>query len=198
MAILEANIIYRIVKGDEKAFDTLMDNYSSMLYRCAYGILGNAESAEEVVSDVFFEVWKNRGTLLQIESLDAWLRAIVYRKSISSLRHDGTRPSHVSLDDVDCYTASPVSAPDSELISREELDTLRRAIDELPDKCRHVFCLAKIERIPYKEISTLLNISVATINYHVAYAMDFLKKRLAGGGRRMLGLLLSLMGLEIF
>ena len=55
---MEANVIYRIAKGDEMAFDAFMDYYSSTLYHYAYGIIGNKESAEEVVSDVFFEIWK--------------------------------------------------------------------------------------------------------------------------------------------
>ena len=70
---MEANIIYRIAKGDEMAFDAFMDHYSSALYHYAYGIVGSKESAEEVVSDVFFEVWKVRKTILEIESMEAWL-----------------------------------------------------------------------------------------------------------------------------
>ena len=86
---MEANVIYRIAKGDEMAFDAFMDYYSSTLYHYAYGIIGNKESAEEVVSDVFFEIWKNRSAILEIESMNSYLRTITYRKSISCLRHDG-------------------------------------------------------------------------------------------------------------
>lgn len=175
---MEANTIYRIANGDELAFDAFMDYYSSVLYHYAYGIIGNKESAEEVVSDVFFEVWKNRKTLLEIESMTAWLRTITYRKAVSCLRREASEPQSVSLDDVGNFTVSPITPPDSELISREEVDELNRAIEELPPKCRHVFFLAKIDRMPYKEIAQLLEISVATINYHVGFAMETLKKKL--------------------
>ena len=175
---MEANIIYRIAKGEEPAFDAFMDYYSSTLYRYAFGILGVKESAEEVVSDVFFEIWKNRSRILEIESMGAYLRTITYQKSISYLRHERTMPACVSLDDIENFTVSPVSAPDAEYISREEIEALNRAIEELPPKCRHVFFLAKIDRVPYKEIAKLLDISVATINYHVSYAKDSLRKRL--------------------
>ena len=174
---MEANVIYRIVNGDETAFDTFMDCYSSALFRCAFGVVGNRESAEEVVSDVFFEVWKNRRKLLEIESMEAYLRTITYRKAISYLRHEETMPACVSLDDIENYTAAPITSATGR-VSREQLDALRRAIDELPPKCRHVFYLAKIERIPYKKIAMMLNISVATINYHVGYAIDALRRRL--------------------
>lgn len=179
---MEANVIYRIAKGDEQAFDTFMDFYSSALYHYAYGIVGSKECAEEVVSDVFFEVWKNRRNILEIESMAAWLRTVTYRKAISCLRHESTMPSTVSLDDVENFTVSPVSAPDTDMIAAEETEALNRAIEELPPKCRHVFFLAKIDRLPYKEISKMLDISVATINYHVGFAMDALKRKLSRHG----------------
>ncbi len=175
---MEANIVYRIAKGDEKALDAFMDYYSGTLYVYAYGIVGVRETAEEVVSDVFYEVWKNRGRLLEIESMSGYLRTITYRRAVSYLRHESTVPGGVSIDDIENYTVSHIDAPDDALISQEEMAALNRAIDELPPKCRHVFFLAKIDRVPYKEIATLLGISVATINYHVGYAMDALKKKL--------------------
>lgn len=178
---MEANIIYRIAKGNQTALDAFMDHYSSTLYRYAYGVLGNRENAEEVVSDVFFEIWKMGERLLEIESIDAFLRTVTYRKAVSYQRHEDTMPSRVSLDDIENFTVSPVAAPDSELVSREEIDALNDAIASLPPKCRHVFFLAKIDGMPYKEIASLLNISIATINYHVSYAMTALKKILGPG-----------------
>lgn len=193
---LEANIIYRIVKGDEKALDAFMDHYSGTLYRYALGIVGVKEAAEEVVSDVFYDVWKSRGTLLEVESMLSYLRTITYRKSVSWLRHESTVPGGVSIDDIENFTVGHIDPPDDALISREEIDALNRAIDELPPKCRHVFFLAKIDRVPYKEISVLLGISVATINYHVSYAMDALKKKL--GASRLTAWITFLIGLYNF
>lgn len=187
---MEANIIYRIVNGDERAFDTFMDYYSGALYRYAYGVVGNREDAEEVVSDVFVEIWKNRKGLLEIESMQAYLYTITYRKAVSMLRHTSSRPVNVSLDDLENFTVSPLAAPDQSLISREELDALNNAIDSLPPKCRHVFYLAKIERMPYGEIVKMLGVSLATVNYHVGYAMTHLKKILGPGGKNILSLLM--------
>ncbi|MDE6402435.1 MAG: RNA polymerase sigma-70 factor [Muribaculaceae bacterium] len=187
---MEANVIYRIVNGDERAFDAFMDFYSGALYRYAYGVVGNREDAEEVVSDVFVEIWKNRKGLLEIESMQAYLYTITYRKAVSMLRHTSGRADSVSLDGLENFTASTLTAPDQSLISREELDALNRAIESLPPKCRHVFYLAKIERLPYNEISRMLDVSLATVNYHVGYAMNHLKKLLGPGGKNILSLLL--------
>ncbi len=195
---MEANIIYRIINGDERAFDAFMDHYSGALYRYAYGVVGNREDAEEVVSDVFVEIWNRRKSLLQIESLQAYLYTITYRKAVSVLRHLSGRPANVSLDDLENFTMSTLTAPDQALISREQLDALNEAIESLPPKCRHVFYLAKIERLPYNEIVNMLGVSLATVNYHVGYAMNHLKKILGPGGKNLLSVLLLYLAFNNF
>ena len=59
--------------GSELGFNSLMQRFSSMLYSHAYGILGNKEMAEEVVSDVFFETWKRRKQLVEFDNVRSWL-----------------------------------------------------------------------------------------------------------------------------
>lgn len=176
---MEANIIYRIAKGDEQALDAFMDHYSDFLYRTAYGVTGDKETAEEVVSDVFLEVWKKRKTLLEIDSMSSYLRTLAYRMAISVNRYNTTRNfSELETEEIEMFQAHTLEAPDDEFISREEVEQINRAIEELPPKCRHVFTLAKLEDVSYNEISNLLNISVSTINYHVKFAMEALKMRL--------------------
>ena len=68
---LENNEICRIVDGDEIAFNRFMEHYSSRLYHYTFALLGQKESAEEIVSDVFFEVWKNRKSLAEIGNMNA-------------------------------------------------------------------------------------------------------------------------------
>lgn len=177
---MEANVIYRITKGDETALDTLMDYHSQQLFRVAYGILGSKESAEEVVSDVFYDIWQQRKDLLKIENIGAWLRRLAYNKAISRQRHDSMIQYASQPDGFDGERyCPPVAAADEELISREEVQEINDAIESLPPKCRHVFTMAKLEKIPYNEISDLLDISVSTINFHVRTALDHLKKRLS-------------------
>ena len=71
--------------GSELGFNSLMQRFSSMLYSHAYGILGNKEMAEEVVSDVFFETWKRRKQLVEFDNVRSWLCRVVHRKAIDYL-----------------------------------------------------------------------------------------------------------------
>jgi RNA polymerase sigma-70 factor (ECF subfamily) len=148
-----------------------MEHHATFLFHYAIGFTKQKESAEEIVSDVFFEVWKLRKMLPDIENLHAWLCTITYRKSISYLRkNDGY--DNISFDDIDNFFFEPVQSPDETIIAKEEIDAINKAIQMLPSKCRHVFFLAKIEGLPYKEIAQMLNISVKTINNHIASALE--------------------------
>lgn len=64
-----------------------------------------------------------------------------------------------------------LQTPDERLISREEIARINRVINQFPPRCRQVFVLAKIEKLPYKEIARMLGISVKTIDNHVASAL---------------------------
>ena len=114
---MEANIIYRIAKGDEQALDAFMDHYSDFLYRTAYGVTGDKETAEEVVSDVFLEVWKKRKTLLEIDSMSGYLRTLAYRMAISVNRYNTTRNfSELETEEIEIFHTLPLEAPDDEFI----------------------------------------------------------------------------------
>lgn len=177
MVEFEGYNIHKIVNGDEMAFNRFMEYYSSRLYYYAYGLLGQKEAAEEVVSDVFFEVWKSRKKLAQVESMNAWLQTITYRKSISYLRKEIGK-NEISFDELNDFFFEPIQSPDEEIISKEEVAAINSAIQKLPPKCKHVFFLAKIEGLPYIKIAEMLHITVQTVNYHIAYAVETIAKSL--------------------
>ena len=91
-----------------------MEHYSSRLYHYAFALLGQKEPAEEIVSDVFFEVWKNRKDLAQINNMDAWIQTITYRKAISFLRKE-TGKSDLLFDEIGEFIFDPVQSPDEEM-----------------------------------------------------------------------------------
>ncbi len=84
----------------------------------------------------------------------------------------------LSFDDIEDFIFEPVQSPAEEMISKEEMAKINDAIQQLPPKCKHVFFLAKIDGLPYKDIADMLNISVKTINNHIAFALDEIAKRL--------------------
>jgi RNA polymerase sigma factor, sigma-70 family len=169
-----------VAKDSELAFNGFMHRFSNVLYCHAYGILGSREMAEEVVSDTFFEAWKTRKHLVEMDNVRGWLSRVVYRKSVDYLRREKKRlrPIHVEDFGIEAFSFPDMCTPCDTLISSEELSAINAAIETLPPKCKYVFFLAKVERLPYQEIAEMLSISLSTVNYHVNYALQALKNRL--------------------
>ncbi len=170
--------MYRLSQGDERALDQFMSQWSQRLYHYAMSMLGSKENVEEVVSDVFLQVWKSRKELSKIKYIEQWLRRITYCKAMSKLRSDSGNPRFVSLDALESFTFPALEMADERILSRERQEAVNQVLESLSPKCKHVFYLAKKERMPYKQIAVVLDISLSTVNYHVAYAMDQLRKKL--------------------
>ena len=158
-----------ISKGDELAFNSFMNRYSKRLYYHAFGILSNKEMAEEVVGDVFFEVWKLRKTLLEIASILSWLNTIVYRKSISYLRKEAKGNQEISFEELQDFSFPDMQTPMDDMLSREELQCLNEAINSLPPKCKHVFFLAKLEQMPYADAYVANLATYGELSYRICY-----------------------------
>lgn len=164
---------------DERTFRGIIESYSNdLLYyvRCS---VRSKEEAEEIVSDVFFEVWQNKDSINEIRSIKAWLLTITHNKTISHLRKKDNSSIYLTWDEVGDHVIShELQTPDEELISHEEISRINHIINNLPPRCKQVFVLAKIEKLPYKDIADLLSISVKTINVHVAKALELISEGL--------------------
>lgn len=164
---------------DEHSFQRFVESYSDDLLYYARYLVRSKEEAEEIVGDVFFEVWQNRDKLPEIKREKVWLLTITHNKSISHLRKKEQSASSVTWDEVGEHTIpADLQTPDERLISREEMDRINNIINNLPPRCKQVFVLAKIEKLLYKDIAEILDISVKTINMHVARALELISEAL--------------------
>ncbi|MCD8184466.1 MAG: RNA polymerase sigma-70 factor [Bacteroides sp.] len=165
------------VDVNERSFKRFAESYTNDLLHYARYLAHSKEEAEEIVSDVFLEVWQNREKISEIQNIKAWLLTITHNKAISYLRKKDSSTSPISWDELgECAILDNLQTPDEQLISQEEMARINRIINKLPPRCKEVFVLAKIERLPYKEIAGMLGISVKTINIHVAKALELISE----------------------
>ncbi|MGE5393542.1 MAG: RNA polymerase sigma-70 factor [Candidatus Saccharibacteria bacterium] len=156
--------------GNETAFRELFDLYAPGLLRFSYSILKKKELAEEVVSDVFFKVWIHRSRLPEIENFRAYLFTSSRNTALNYLDKE-KRNRAVQLEDIEVPLQIDEICPESELISKELREAIARAIDHLPERCKLIYSLAKIEQLKYKEIAEILDISVKTIDHQLTIAI---------------------------
>lgn len=170
--------ILKISEGDQKAFQSVVYDFSDQLLTFSMGFVRKREIAEEIVSDAFVTLWRQRENIVEIHDLKAYLYILVRNASISYLRKMNTR-KEISLDTLEEYYTLPLTGPETDEITEDILNQVNQAIEQLPPKCKIVFTLAKVQGMKYKDISEVLGVSVKTINNHIANALVHISQSLA-------------------
>ena len=161
----------------QKALKALYMAYFQKLMRFAGLYVSSSGEAEEIVSDTFLAVWNNRGSLPGIANFDSYIYTITRFKAISYFRKQHFE--EVSLDDlpVDLFACTETT-PEDDLITKEKIDHLNEAINALPAKCKMAFKLVREDKLKQKEVAAILNISVKTLEAHLANAVRKLREAL--------------------
>lgn len=176
---LETDHISLIGEGNQRVFQSIVYTYSDPLLIFSMGFVRKREIAEEIVSDAFVALWNQRSRIAEIRDLKSYLYILVRNGSISYLRKASGR-KEISLENLRDFYTLPLTSPENDEISDDILEQINKAIEQLPPKCKMVFTLAKVQGVKYKEISTILDISVKTINNHIANALVHISQSLNG------------------
>ena len=169
MELTVANISL-LQEGNQRVFQSVVYKYSDLLLVFSIGFVRKREIAEEIVSDAFVALWNHRSKISEIRDLKSYLYILVRNGSISYLRKASGR-KEITLDNLNEFYTLSLTGPETDDITEDILEQINKAIDQLPPKCKMVFTLAKIQGMKYKEISDVLDISVKTINNHIANAL---------------------------
>lgn len=146
--------------------------------------LVGSDEAEDVVQDVFVELWRRKDVVVMGEQILAFLYRSVYTKALNLLKHQAVENNY-SAAMVDIYERKlQFYQPDNaEIIKRIEDRELRKeivgAINELPDKCREVFRMSYLHEMKNKDIADTMGISLRTVEAHMYKALKFLRERLS-------------------
>lgn len=171
------NILLRkIAEDDNDAFCVFYDNYYLQVYRFASYFADSSLLIEEIVSDVFCIIWQNRKKLSLIESFEKYLYTITKNKALYYLRKEN-KITFTELESVSDTLSHDIN-PEYLTVDSEMAIFLKEAIEELPERCRLIFLMAREEGLKYKEIAEILSISEKTVNAQMVLAIKKLSKRL--------------------
>jgi len=176
MASSEKILIDRLKAGDKTAFTILFTWYYQDIVRFSDTFTKNTDVSEELVQEVFVNLWENRDSLSIENSLKSYLLKTVQNRCIDWLRHLNVRSKYAALI-LDNPVLSDNNTEDYILHSELELN-FSIAVKKLPAEYAEVFTMSRVELLTYKEISQKLGVSVRTVEVRVSKALLFLRDEL--------------------
>ncbi len=173
-ALLEA-----IATGDASAMAALYGRHSGCIYRFALRITGNPACAEDVVSDVFLDVWRQAGKFKARSRVSTWLLAIARNKSLTAIR----RHLNARLDERDAETIEDPADAADDVVGRNERSTaIQKCLSQLSAAQREVIDLVYYHNKSVDEVARIVGMPASTVKTRMFYARRRLHKLLAAAG----------------
>ena len=180
----ERELIARLQKRDEAAFEELIRQYEKKVYTLCFRMCGNSEDAEEAAQDAFLALWRGIDRFRQESSLSTWIYRLATNACIDTLRRRKKQSGSVSLDDeelfVDAVDTSP--QPQETVEHRETQKLLQEGLSALPEEYRKVLILREIEGLSYTEIAESASIELGTVKSRISRGRSLLRNFLSGNG----------------
>ena len=174
--INDSEIIGRIRKGDVAQFESLFRSSYVSLVRYAMTLIKDHDTAEEIVQDLFFRIWKEKEKMKIESSLNGYLFRSVHNKCLHYIEHNkvvlkyAEEMSHRRTENQD----NP-----SDILHYKELQAkIAVILEKLPERCGKIFCMSRFEGLKYNEIAAKLSVSVKTVESNMGRALKEFRKEL--------------------
>ena len=154
--------------GDDRAFDALFLKFYKPLCYVAAIKIKDVHSAEDIVQDIFTDIFSKRDSLEISASIDKYLYGALFFKC---LNYNKKRNINHSFDELSIDPKDIASIPSDKMEELELEAKIYTAIANLPEKCREVFELSRFKNKKNREIADMLNISIKTVETHVGIAL---------------------------
>ncbi len=176
----DSELLNLLKSGKVSAFVHIYTMYYDSLLDYAFRLLRDREAARDVVQQVYYKIWEGREALSIVFSVKTYLFKSVYNRSLNTLAHKKNIQKYEQEHSADVYYSTVIQLPEAEvLLRRSDIEkAVWEVVATLPEKCREVFTLSKIDGLKNREIAEKLIISEKTVKRHISIALSRLRERL--------------------
>ncbi|MFR5367458.1 sigma-70 family RNA polymerase sigma factor, partial [Intestinibacter bartlettii] len=165
------------IKNNSEAFEELLLQYKSYLYKVAYTYVKDKEAALDILQEASFKAWLNIHTLKDEEKFKPWITKILVNTAINYIRKES---KVIYIDDENPIISSE-NIVSKKAISLEEKLDLYKAIDLLKPKYKTVIILKYFDDMKIEDISYVLDVPINTVKSHLKRAKESLSDILKEG-----------------
>jgi RNA polymerase sigma-70 factor, ECF subfamily len=172
-------LIGRIAKGDRLAMQVLFARHHVRVYRFVLRLVGNPTTAEDLISEVFLDVWRQADRFEGRSAVSTWMLAIARFKALSALRK---RPDE-ELDDETAETIEDTSDnPEVSLEKKDKSAVLRQCLEKLSPEHKEIIDLVYYHEKSVEEVAEIVGIPENTVKTRMFYARKKLAELLQAAG----------------
>lgn len=180
----QENILFlQIQKGNLKAFETLYFDMQPRLFAFSRKFIDDIEICSDIVQEIFHELWENRQTTLIKTSVKAYLFRVLHNKCLNHIRDKKVQDKYISyvdfkLKETELLFYNQDWEGYKSIFFQEVLQIFKKSMEELPEGCREVMLMSRVEGLSNKEIAEKLEISLRTVENQIYRALKILKVNL--------------------
>lgn len=168
--INEAELFSGLAKGDERCFDAIYNHYSNRLFPFVDKMVRSRNLSEEIVQDIFVQLWINRHLLENVHYPTAYLFNIAANKTLTYLKKIANNQKLV--DKISAGYQDYSNDTEEQLILKESAKIIEMAVAQLPQQRRLIWELSRNEGLTHQQIADKLGISTSTVNNQLGHAMQ--------------------------
>ena len=182
-ALADEELMLLVQDADPRAFEVLYDRHGGAAFSLAYRMVGTRAAAEDIVQEAFLSIWRSRVRFQRERgSVRTWVLGIVHHRAIDALRrnlvHERRRASAEGMEER--FEAKELT--DVEAARREEAQTVRAALEDLPAEQSRVIELAYFGGFTHTQIAEILEQPVGTIKGRMRLGLEKMRRTLEGAG----------------
>src|SRR5262249_12152372 len=175
----DESLVALVAQGDKQALQVLFCRHNVRVYRFVLRFLNDEAAAEDMVSEVFFDVWRQADRFEHRSQVSTWLLAIARNKALSGLR----RRSAEALDDeVAEFIQDPSDSPEVSMQKKQQSTVLQECLTQLSPAHREIVDLVYYHEKSVEEVAEIVGVPASTVKTRMFYARKRIGEMIAAKG----------------
>ncbi len=174
--VSDAELVLRAEGGEKAAFEELVDRHYEVVVTAAYSVLANVDAAKDCAQEAFLEAARTLTRLRDKAKFSPWIYGISRRKAIYLLRRQRQDSEALRVKTDESKSVLPAFTPSEQASHNEKLESIRRALNQLPEIYREILLLKYVDNRSHEDIAQLLEISLAAVDKRLMRGKDMLRE----------------------
>jgi len=181
---LDEDLVLRVQQGDKSAYDFLVIKYQHKIIQLVNRYVKDTSEAQDVAQESFIKAYRALGSFRGDSAFYTWLYRIAINTAKNYLVSRSRRSAGYQIDiqDAEVFENAPqlqgLETPERQLLNQEIIDTIRLAIDTLPEEMRTAIMLREFDGLSYEEIAFAMDCPVGTVRSRIFRAREAIDNKL--------------------